>query len=250
MRVPLNGKLLSSALPTWLPAETRGIVQELLNICGDTGVIESTTNPGNENNSHCSAIDQALVKACLSGDARAWNMFIQRFGRLIQAVVTKTAQRRGWDITTDDRDELTAEVFAQLIFRNMASLRLFAGRSTLPTYLTVIARRVTVHALLQRSSRPKTLSRSNSFPEQPESATTPHKQVSQQDEIEHYLKHLSTEDRILLRMHDLEGHSYSEISKATGIPVNSIGPRLSKARKSIRQNENTTDPSNKPPTSP
>jgi RNA polymerase sigma-70 factor (ECF subfamily) len=175
-------------------------------------------------------------------------MFIQRFGRLIQAVVTKTAQRRGWDITTDDRDELTAEVFAQLIFRNMASLRLFAGRSTLPTYLTVIARRVTVHAVLHRSRLPKTLSHDNSFTEQPISATTPHKQVSQQDEIEHYLKRLSTEDRVLVRMHDLEGHSYSEISKATGIPVNSIGPRLSRARKSIRQNENTTDTSNNPPT--
>jgi DNA-directed RNA polymerase specialized sigma24 family protein len=48
-------------------------------------------------------------------------------------------------------------------------------------------------------------------------------------------------------MHDLEGHSYSEISRATGIPVNSIGPRLSKARKSIRENENITDASNNPP---
>ena len=247
MRVPLDGKLLSSALPTWLPVETRGIVHKLLNICGDTGVTESTTNLGSENQSHCSAIDQALVKACLSGDAQAWNIFIQRFGRLIQAVVTKTAQRRGWAITTDDRDELTAEVFAQLILRNMASLRLFAGRSTLPTYLTVIARRVTVHAVLSQSSRPKTLSQSSSFPDQPDRATTPQQQVSQRDEVEHYLKHLSTEDRVLLRMHDLEGHSYSEISRATGIPVNSIGPRLSKARKSIRENENITDASNNPP---
>ncbi len=64
------------------------------------------------------------------------------------------------------------------------------------------------------------------------------------------MKHLSTEDRVLLRMHDLEGHSYSEISKATGIPVNSIGPRLSKARKSIRQDEHTTSTSKDPPTAP
>mgnify|MGYP003330849318 CR=1 FL=1 len=129
---------------------------------------ESTTNLEDENQSHCSAIDQALVKACLSGDAQAWNTFIQRFGRLIQSVVMKTAQRRGWNITLNERDELTAEVFAQLVFRNMASLRLFAGRSTLPTYLTVIARRVTVHAAIHQNNRPKTLSQSNSFLEQPD----------------------------------------------------------------------------------
>jgi RNA polymerase sigma-70 factor (ECF subfamily) len=210
-------------------------------------VTESTTNLEDENQSHCSAIDQALVKACLSGDAQAWNTFIQRFGRLIQSVVMKTAQRRGWNITLNEVDELTAEVFAQLVFRNMASLRLFAGRSTLPTYLTVIARRVTVHAAIHQNNRPKTLSQSNSFSEQPDRATNPHKHVSQQDEIEHYLKHLSAEDQIVLRMHDLEGHTYSEISRVTGIPINSIGPRLSKARKSIRQNENVTDTGEHPP---
>ena len=60
---------------------------------------ESTRNLGEENRSHCSPIDQALIKACLTGDAQAWNTFVKRFGRLIRAVVTKTAQRRGWSIT-------------------------------------------------------------------------------------------------------------------------------------------------------
>ena len=205
---------------------------------------QSTTNQGDENQSHCSPIDQALVKACLTGDARAWNTFIKRFGRLIRAVVAKTAERRGWSITTADCDDITAEVFAQLVYRNAASLRLFAGRSTLTTYLTVIARRVTVRATLKQSTLPKTLSRSTSLSEQADRTALPQQQIAQQDEIEHYLKHLSPDEQVLLRMHDLEGHSYSEISHATGIPINSIGPRLSKARKSIRQNDHVTDNDN------
>ena len=218
-------------------AETGGIVHKLQKFCGGVGVTESTRNLGEENQSHCSPIDQALVKACLTGDAQAWNTFIKRFGRLIRAVVAKTAQRRGWSITTTDCDDITAEVFAQLVYRNAASLRLFAGRSTLTTYLTVIARRVTVRAMLKQSTLPKTLSKNTSLTEEVDRTVLPQQQLAQQDEVEHYLKHLSTEEQVLLRMHDLEGHSYSEISHATGIPVNSIGPRLSKARKSIRQNE-------------
>ena len=222
-------------------SETRGIVHKRQNFCGDVGVTESTRNLAEENRSHCSPIDQALIKACLAGDAQAWNTFVRRFGRLIRAVVTKTAQRRGWSITATDCDDITAEVFAQLLYRNAASLRLFAGRSTLTTYLTVIARRVTVRAMLKQSTRPKTLSQNTSLPEQADRSVPPQQHIAQQDEIEHYLKHLSSEEQVLLRMHDLEGHSYSEISHATGIPVNSIGPRLSKARKSIRQNDHVTD---------
>lgn len=222
-------------------AETGGIVHKLQKYCGGVSVTQSTTNQGDENQSHCSPIDQALVKACLTGDAQAWNTFIKRFGRLIRAVVAKTAERRGWSITTADCDDITAEVFAQLVYRNAASLRLFAGRSTLTTYLTVIARRVTVRAMLQQSNHPKTLTQNTTLAEPADRTAPPQQHVSQQDEIEHYLKHLSTEEQVLLRMHDLEGHSYSEISHATGIPVNSIGPRLSKARKTIRQNENDSD---------
>ena len=186
-------------------------------------------------------MDRALIEECLTGDADAWNTFVRRFGRLIRAVITKTAQRRGWPISDADRDDITAEVFAQLVYRDAASLRQFAGRSTLTTYLTVIARRVAVRAMLRQNAYPKTLPQNTSLAEQKDRAITPQQQISQQEEIEQYLKNLSKEEQVLLRMHDLEGHSYSEISSATGIPVNSIGPRLSKARKSIRQDDNVTD---------
>ena len=202
---------------------------------------ENTRNLGEENRSHCSPVDQALIKECLTGDSEAWNTFVRRFGRLIRAVITKTAQRRGWPISDADRDDITAEVFAQLVYRDAASLRQFAGRSTLTTYLTVIARRVAVRAMLRQNAYPKTLPQNISLAEQKDRAITPQQQISQQEEIEQYLKNLSTEEQVLLRMHDLEGHSYSEISNATGIPVNSIGPRLSKARKSIRQDDNVTN---------
>ena len=112
---------------------------------------ENTRNLGKENRSHCSPVDQALIKECLTGDSEAWNTFVRRFGRLIRAVITKTAQRRGWPISDADRDDITAEVFAQLVYRDAASLRQFAGRSTLTTYLTVIARRVAVRAMLRQT---------------------------------------------------------------------------------------------------
>jgi len=37
-----------------------------------------------------------------------------------------------------------------------------------------------------------------------------------------------------VRLHHLEARSYDEISRLTGMPLNSIGPALSRARQKMR----------------
>jgi RNA polymerase sigma-70 factor (ECF subfamily) len=107
---------------------------------------------------------------------------------------------------------------------------MFAGRSTLATYLTVIARRVTVHRLMKSRAVPT----GDGVVDQPDRQPTPDETTARKDEIEQLLAGLSAEDRAILTMHDHDGLSYGEISRATGIPVGSIGPRLSRARATIR----------------
>lgn len=187
---------------------------------------------GNEttNQSRCPPADLQLVEACLAKAPGAWEMLLQRFGRLIAQVVSRTASRRQANLSSDDIDDFVAEIIAELIKRDAAVLRMFAGRSTLATYLTVIARRVTMHRLMKL----KPLPLGNSLGDQPDNQPTPAEATTRSDEIERLLATLSTEDRNLLTMHDRDGLSYGEIFQATGIPVGSIGPRLSRARAAIR----------------
>jgi len=184
----------------------------------------------------CTPADRQLVDDCLAGTPEAWDLLLKRYGRLIGHVVNETARRRQTSLSGDDADDLVAEVFAELISRNAAALRLFSGRSTLATYLTVIARRVTVRRLTRANAGP--VASADSVADQPDGHPTATEEAADQEEIEHLLNLLPEEERSLLRMHDYEGRSYGEISHATGVPIGSIGPRLSRARETIRRATN------------
>jgi len=194
-----------------------------------------TKDRGIPNGSFCSPADWQLVEGCIAGRTGAWDLFIRRFGRLIAEVVSRTAARRKGALTATDHDDLVAEVFAELLARDAAVLQMFSGRSTLTTYLTVIARRVTVRQLQRQTRSVAPATAGDGVADASEGTPPAAGLTAQQEEIEHWLSCLEEPDRTLVRMHDLEGCHYSELARATGIPIDSIGQRLSVARAAIRQ---------------
>jgi RNA polymerase sigma-70 factor (ECF subfamily) len=54
------------------------------------------------------------------------------------------------------------------------------------------------------------------------------------EEVQRLLETLPSRERKVVRLYYLEGLSYEEISTDLDIPVNSIGPILSRARKKLR----------------
>ena len=99
-----------------------------------------------------SAADRNLIEGCLLGTPGAWDAFIDRFAGLFAFVVGRTARQRGIPMAAADRDDLVAEILLECLRNDSAALRAFAGRASLPTYLTVIARRVAVRGLLRAAS--------------------------------------------------------------------------------------------------
>ena len=71
---------------------------------------------------------------------------------LVVHVINHTAQCRSINLTAADREDLAAEVFVAIVDNDMAALRHFRGKSSLATYLTVIARRVVVRKLVDGHS--------------------------------------------------------------------------------------------------
>ena len=58
--------------------------------------------------------------------------------------------------------------------------------------------------------------------------------LSDRDQIERMMADLDTAEANVVRMYHLEGMSYQEISSAVGMPENSVGPMLSRARRKMR----------------
>jgi RNA polymerase sigma-70 factor (ECF subfamily) len=73
----------------------------------------------------------------------------------------------------------------------------------------------------------------------PQTIPDPHvgveKRTIDRDEVERLLGGLQETEALVVRMFHLEGKSYQEISTTVGMPENSIGPILSRARDKLRR---------------
>ena len=104
------------------------------------------------------------------------------------------------------------------------------------TYLTVVARRVVVRELMRRS-KPSSLSGPlESGPAEFNSGDQAvERRISDHDQVQQLIGNLNGSEAEIVRMYHLEGKSYREISDKVGMPENSIGPTLSRARSKMRR---------------
>ena len=182
-------------------------------------------------------VDRSLLARCLEHHPGAWRDFVDRFIGLFVHVVNHTAHARSVRLSSDDIDDLCAEVFLTLLADDFAALRRFRGRCSLATYLAVIARRVVVREIARRRkaealghvpAHQASLDRAGSGP-------VHEGRIDDEDEVQAMLAGLGERDASVVRHFHLEGRSYSEISQLLGIPENSIGPTLARARGRLRQ---------------
>jgi RNA polymerase sigma-70 factor, ECF subfamily len=178
-----------------------------------------------------SDFDRNLIKRCLGRTPRAWEDFVDRFLGLVVHVVNHSAQSRSIRLSDQDREDLAAEVFLAIVDEDFGVLRRFRGESSLATYLTVLARRVVVRELLKR----KSVASLQDVDEQSSDDGSGEERINSRDEVERLLRTLHGPEAEVVRMYHLEGKSYQEISSRIGMPENSIGPTLSRARAKLRE---------------
>ncbi len=181
-----------------------------------------------------SEIDRNLLDRCLAKKPRSWEDFVDRFMGLVVHVVNHTAGARSIRLAHEDLEDLCAEVFLVIIKDDFAVLRRFRGHSSLATYLTVVARRVVVRELLKRKpASPLAADVQSSGSDGP--SHSPQQRLDDREEVQRLIDGLQGSEAQIVRLYHLEGKSYQEISSVVDMPVNSIGPTLTRARQRMRR---------------
>lgn len=187
-------------------------------------------------------LDRSLLERCIKSDAGAWREFVDRFAGLFAHVIRHTAQARSVTLEASDVEDLNAEIFLAILADNFAILQRFRGDSSLATYLTVIARRIVVREIIRlRMSealghvRPHDVSIEMARSDAHEIA-----RIENREMVQRMLEGLSEPDATVIREFHLEGKTYREIGESLGVPENSIGPTLSRARERLRQELSAT----------
>jgi RNA polymerase sigma-70 factor (ECF subfamily) len=96
------------------------------------------------------AVDRAILQRCLAHESGAWNDFVDRFLGLVYHVIHYTAYLRSNPVSPELVEDIAQEILTQIAATDYALLRQFRGKSSLATYLTVIARRICFRELVKR----------------------------------------------------------------------------------------------------
>ena len=182
--------------------------------------------------------DYSLVQRLVAGDGAAWGEFVERFERLVLARVAATARELGLPVDRAELEDVTAEVFSQLVANEFDALRRFEGRSRLSTWLSVVARRIALRKLAAVRREPWRMAAaapeallSSSRGEEPLAALI---QGENRELLGQGLARLAERDRQLVALLYVEALSYREISERLAMPMNSIGPTVMRIQKKLR----------------
>lgn len=179
-------------------------------------------------------IDRKLIDRCLAKEPGAWNDFVDRYLGLIYHVIGHVAHARSRTLSSEDVEDVAAEILLKIVDDDYAVLRKFKGISSLPTYLTVIARRTCVKQLVRRQ-REEELGHTNAHRASvDDGASGEVEAILTAEEVQRMLDDLPDREAEIIRLYHLKFLNYRQISKRMGIPENSVGPILAKARQRLR----------------
>jgi len=180
-------------------------------------------------------IDSKLIDRCLRKESGAWNDFVDRYMGLIYHVIQHVAYARSRLLSSEDVEDIAAEILLKIVDHDYAVLKKFKGLSSLPTYLTVIARRICVKELIKRH-REEELGHTNAHRASvDDGASDEVEAILSAEEVERMLEDLTDREAEVVRLYHLKSLSYREIGKQIGLPENSVGPILASARKKLRE---------------
>ncbi|GAC1306311.1 MAG: sigma-70 family RNA polymerase sigma factor [Isosphaeraceae bacterium] len=180
-------------------------------------------------------IDRQLVDRCLRHEPGAWNDFVDRYMGLIYHVIQHVSHARSVVLSDADVEDIAAEVFLAVVDDNYAVLRRFKGNSSLPTYLTVVARRIAVKEVIKRHREAELGHSTAHRAGVGDDGSGEAEPILAAEEVEKLLEELPEREALVIRLYHLKYLNYRQISKQVGIAENSVGPILARAREKLRR---------------
>ena len=181
---------------------------------------------------HKTSEEAALVRRVQSGDELAFREIVDRYQSKVFSIIYGVLRNH------NDAEDIAQQVFSKIYF----SIRNFDFRSSLLTWIY----KITVNECYDylRKKRVRKLVYESDFSEedaQRMEASDPaidpsapmDKRLAQRDLVVKLLSKVSEEDRSLILMKEVEGHSVEELASMTGLNENTIKVKLFRTRQKL-----------------
>lgn len=179
--------------------------------------------------------ERQLVSACAAGDSAAWREFDQAYRRVVIGVARRQLRRLGVADVETLAEDVLAELFSELLARERATLKSFAGRSSVATWLAVLARRCASRLVRRKRRGPQQLVEPERLEDTGESPADMAEQKERRSLVRAQVEQLAPRDRLALQLFYQGGRSYKEVAAVLELPVENIGTLLARARKRLAE---------------
>jgi len=173
-----------------------------------------------------------LVQRVQAGDENAFRELVERYQSKVYSIIYGILRNR------NDAEDIAQQVFAKIYF----SIKNFDFRSSLLTWIYKITvnecydylRKKRVRKLVYESDFTEEDLRQLENTEQPVEQVRPlDTNLAQRDLARKLLARLPKEERALLLLKEVEGHSIEELAQMTGLNQNTIKVKLFRARQKL-----------------
>jgi RNA polymerase sigma factor (sigma-70 family) len=189
------------------------------------------------------AQDLALVARCVTGDTRAWSVFIATHGGRIHHAIRQTLARHDIHLPAEEVEDLHAEAVMSLVADDYRRLRTYQGRNgcRLGTWVALVAARKTVDHLAElrrwRVARPGAVDASPLLTNRPDEGPDAEEILALQqavEDIEHALLQLSSADQLFVKLCFYQDWPTAEIADFLGVSQNTVYSRKHRILQRLR----------------
>ncbi|MDX2201101.1 MAG: sigma-70 family RNA polymerase sigma factor [Phycisphaerae bacterium] len=170
--------------------------------------------------------DQELVQACLAGEAGAWDVLVERYGRLVYSIPTRLG------LGESDADDVFQSVMS-IVLRYLPSLR---DEARLSAWLIRTTYRESWRQA-KEAKRRRGQALDDSWADSGTPTDTQVVRLERQQQVRQAMDQLDERCARLIRafFFDTTTASYEEIAAELGMPVGSVGPTRARCFKKLER---------------
>jgi len=175
--------------------------------------------------------DQELITGCIRKQKESWDVFVERFSKLIYWSIWKVLGTCAVSGKEDLAHEIFQEIFEKLLEKN--ELKKLKQIASVRKFLTVMAS----HAALDKIKILGRRERRLDVLETPDRLQTGVQAVSREKDvlIAQVIEALSPKERLCVEWHYMDGKTHREISETLGLSQDTVSTIIRRSKEKIRK---------------
>lgn len=177
------------------------------------------------------ASEKELLKECIKGDKKVWDLFVDRYTKLIYNTILKTLQMYRSEFLYHDLEDIHNNIFLSLIEDDYKKLRQYKGLNgcTVSSWIMVIATNTTLNFIKRNKTSislddPLDEDRSlrDTIPDPQPSVIKQLEELEQSEMLKEIMDGLGSDDKLFLKYYYEEELSPEEIAGIMNLSVSAI----------------------------